>query len=316
MYEINKEVLESLEVGMDFDNYKELCKHLNQKICKGNSKKAQLKTWNRYFEFINDNYTIKITKIHHESLKKLTYGRNSIYVPFIETLLLEMLANTSNGMLEMTSNKLYKELGMCNNNYEIGKEKYNLIAKQKIPTFFINDFYRRSSHKMKQIITNSLESLRNRYLIEMKQLYKIVEQRNNELIVRTATEEDEINILKTKHNVMTQLGFDNKKDMYLACKFEEFYEIVNLALNNDYGWESCYIVNRILSNKQIIKQELAKPERKHLKSELNQLIKNKLNKDAENKAKKMDETKYVYPIKYIEAQKLLCDYLIDIERNM
>ena len=49
--ELNTLDTSRLEIGMIVKNYKELCALLNENPKTGNSKNAQLKEWQRYFEF-------------------------------------------------------------------------------------------------------------------------------------------------------------------------------------------------------------------------------------------------------------------------
>ena len=49
--ELNTLDTSRLEIGMIVKNYKELCNLLNENPKTGNSKNAQLKEWQRYFEF-------------------------------------------------------------------------------------------------------------------------------------------------------------------------------------------------------------------------------------------------------------------------
>ena len=45
----------NLEIGMTIKNYKQMCDLLNEEVKTGESKKAQLKEWSRYFEFERPN---------------------------------------------------------------------------------------------------------------------------------------------------------------------------------------------------------------------------------------------------------------------
>ena len=63
--------IENLKVGLIVKNYKEMCKLLEQEPKTSNSKKAQLKEWERYFDFFKDGQKIVITKIYNSPLNKI-----------------------------------------------------------------------------------------------------------------------------------------------------------------------------------------------------------------------------------------------------
>lgn len=54
-----------------FKNYKELCAYLNEEPKKANSKKAQIKEWERYFSFIKEGQKIIITEVFDDPLNKI-----------------------------------------------------------------------------------------------------------------------------------------------------------------------------------------------------------------------------------------------------
>lgn len=45
-----------------FPNYKALCEYVGQPVLSGNSKRAQIKQWQRYFDFSRNGQKIKIEK--------------------------------------------------------------------------------------------------------------------------------------------------------------------------------------------------------------------------------------------------------------
>lgn len=78
--EINYKKL--LEVGQVYKSYKALCEHLGEKIEAGNSKKAQIKDWNRYFKFTRDKNTLVISGVYDKPKTKIDgRGWNIIRTP-------------------------------------------------------------------------------------------------------------------------------------------------------------------------------------------------------------------------------------------
>ena len=61
-------------------NYKEMCQILGQEEKAGNSKTAQIKEWNRYFDFSRDNQKSIIKEIYDKPFPK------NIYISPFDTL--------------------------------------------------------------------------------------------------------------------------------------------------------------------------------------------------------------------------------------
>lgn len=56
--------IRKLEEGKTYKNYNELCDVLNQKRLGGESKRAQLTEWRRFFDFSKHGHKITVIKIH------------------------------------------------------------------------------------------------------------------------------------------------------------------------------------------------------------------------------------------------------------
>lgn len=116
MFYNNKQV--DIYEGLIVKNYKEMCQLLDEKITGGNSKKAQLNNWKRYFDFQKDGQKFIITKIYTKPLpmSKAEKIRGGMYVRDIECLLVDLI-NKSNGSLTISKNCLYNKLGLTNDKY-------------------------------------------------------------------------------------------------------------------------------------------------------------------------------------------------------
>ena len=60
-----------LSVGQVFKNYKDLCETIGEPVKEGSSKRAQLKEWNRFFEYDKQGYKFIITDIYDEPKEKI-----------------------------------------------------------------------------------------------------------------------------------------------------------------------------------------------------------------------------------------------------
>ena len=138
----------NLVIGMVIKNYKELCKILVEDVLEGNSKKAQLKEWERYFLWEKKGQKFIILDIYDEPLPKKDDRQNrNIYVQYIEVILMKLLSKQKNNkyVFYITTNQLWKLLGMINNDYKsISLEDLNdKIPEYKVTPFDMNKFYQR-----------------------------------------------------------------------------------------------------------------------------------------------------------------------------
>ena len=113
----------NLYVGQVFKNYKELCSALGEKVMAGNSKKAQLKDWERYFLYTKDGHKFIINKIYDTPKEKddrRILGNNAAYyIDYIEILLLNLFAEYAGQgqrTLLLSKSKLLYLLKMINTN--------------------------------------------------------------------------------------------------------------------------------------------------------------------------------------------------------
>jgi len=80
---------------MTVKNYKMLCELLEQEVKNGKSKKLQLEDWKRYFDWEKSGQKFIITDVYDTPLTKedkRKLGNNSIYVKYIEVILLQYLS--------------------------------------------------------------------------------------------------------------------------------------------------------------------------------------------------------------------------------
>jgi len=319
--ECGNEVIEidtsGLELGMVVKNYKEMCKILNEQICDGNSKKAQLKEWERYFLWEKKGQKFIILDIYDEILPKKDGRENkNIYVQYIEVILMKILSKqkNDNGIFYITVNQLWKLLGMINNNYKnISVDKLNnKISDYNVTSFDVNKFYQRCNQKLREILFSSLNKLQNRALIKYEiEIVIVSTDTKGKLIYEAANDVQKKRILKAERKALLDMGLESKRHVYAKFKEAEFYDRLNAYLYEWYGWD--YVYNRIkfIYNKKDILDTVYADEAK-LKNEydkvklqrisLNDKIMDALYKNAqvmvENRHKKAEEEYQVALEKY------------------
>ncbi|MCM1253237.1 MAG: hypothetical protein NC321_10480 [Clostridium sp.] len=241
-----------LESGMVVKNYKEMCEILNEEIGDGNSKKAQLKEWSRYFVWEKKGQKFIILDIYDEPLPKDDGRQNkNLYVQYIEVILMKILSKQKNTKepFYITTNQMWKLLGMINNNYKnISLDDLNnMITDYEVTSFDMKKFYQRCNQRLREILFSSLNKLEDRALIKYEIETVIVYlDEDSKTIYKPANDFQKKNILKAERKALLDMGLESKQHAYAKFKETEFFERVNAYLHEWYGWE--YTFNRIKIN--------------------------------------------------------------------
>lgn len=241
-----------LESGMVAKNYKEMCEMLNGEICEGNSKKAQLKEWSRYFAWEKKGQKFIILDIYDEPLPKDDGRQNkNIYVQYIQVILMKILSKQKNTKdpFYITTNQLWKLLGMINNNYKnISLDDLNnIITDYEVTSFDMKKFYQRCNQRLREILFSSLNKLEDRALIKYEiETVIVFFDEDRKTVYKPANDIQKKNILKAERKALLDMGLESKQHAYAKFKETEFFERVNAYLHEWYGWE--YTFNRIKIN--------------------------------------------------------------------
>jgi len=308
----------NLEIGMTIKNYKQMCDLLNEEVKTGESKKAQLKEWSRYFEFERPKWkqSYIILDIYDEPLEKednRKKGGRSVYVKFIETILINYLSQQPDGTKTFTRRNWWELLGMVNKNYNnLSVSEIKSIDKS-FTDFEINHFYARSNRKLDSILITALKNLRNRRLIEWEYQTVVIYNKNKYFI---ANDEEIRNILRIENQILTKcFHMEDVRQIYLQGLQKEYYRNVYKKLYDEYGYERYYKQIKIIYPQDCMKEALPKAEVELQKLLLNEKIVDYLN----NEAIKINDSwidSYVagetgtYPYIYLKAQQMLVDELI------
>lgn len=215
----------------------------------GNSKKAQLKEWARYFLWEKKGQKFIILDIYDEPLPKED-GRQdkNIYVQYIQVILMKILAKQrdSKAPFYITTNQLWKLLGMINNNYKnISLDELNeRIPEYEIKSFDMKKFYQRCNQRLREILFSSLDRLQNKALIKYDiEIVIVYIDKNGEVIYEPANDDQEKCVLKAERKALLEMKLETKRQVYAKFKDTEYFSRVNAYLQEWYGWE--YTFNRI-----------------------------------------------------------------------
>lgn len=320
-----------LKIGQVFKNKRNLCEYLGQEYIPNKTASAsQLKEWKRYIDWEKDGQKIIITDIYPTPLDKndgrVTNGTR-IYQNFIEEILLAYMdSQISQGLVHMderssyfafsfTRNQLALLLGMINEKY-IDKNIEQYLLDEGYTKFNIKDFFARTEAKFSLVITNALNSMQKRKIIDYEKNYMIVE--NNQ--IRVATYDDRSKILDAEKATLVNMKYQSIIEVFAHNNSKEYYRKVNEYVKKHFGWDYCYQSYIILTNNRVIdlEKDFYKKNQKN-KLELNQKLTTFFNTQAKNKVIKSnnnDLNGFKLPANYKSQQNELADYLLNINNTL
>lgn len=330
-----------LKVEQTFKNYNEMCKYLGlESGLTGTQKQAQQKELSRFFEYerVGTGQKIIVTDIYDTPLEKndrRKLGNNSIYVKYIELILMCFLSKQPNYTYTLTKRGWWELLGMVNHKYSRTPPE-NLKKINKIITSYeINSFYQRCNKKLEKILLDALRNLHNRKLIIYEPQTIISEKYKGKEKYHVASDDEKKKILKAERWVLKhELGFDNIFQIYVRGRQNEYFSRVNEILQETYGWHRYFKQIKLIYNQDQLQEAVPDTVAEIKKNALNSKIIDALdanaiksyenqqqkyidataqrwNENTEGKAPVIDDI-WQPPSSYIEAQRLLTKELVMI----
>lgn len=349
MYDELYNNIQKLELGQEIKNYKVLCQILNQEECGGNQRKLQLANFQRYFEYQKVGQKFIITDIFDEPLEKddkRKLGNNSVYVKYIEVILLHFLSKQKNYTCVLRKNQIWLLLGMINNKYDAVSNKELEELDYCTNAFAVNHFYQRCNQRLERILFTALNNLKNRKLLSYFEQIIIVPVDGSGFI---ASDNDIRRLDAVSRSVLETMGFESMIQVYCRFKSREFYDEVNYRLRELYDWRYSFKQYKLIYTPENIIKAIPESEIQLQKLTLNEQIidtinngalallekNNELWNRAYEKAKNewlafgigephipnslvVDENGkkvFHYPPYYLEAQRLLADELLRIGKK-
>lgn len=102
--------ISKLEIKQVVKNYKEMCGILGEKVGDGNTKKYQMREWERYFSFQKEGQKFIINQVFHEPKPKTDLrkgGNNTIYEDLLDKMIINLLIKHKT--IEASSSELYSD---------------------------------------------------------------------------------------------------------------------------------------------------------------------------------------------------------------
>jgi hypothetical protein len=266
--------IENLKHGMVVKNYKEMCSLLGEDIKDGNSKKAQIEEWNRYFKFERNGHKFIINEVFNVP-KCIEKTINSKYIEEIRDILVDYIFNhrDKEGKVTLTFSQLVDILGLANETYTMGNcRKRELSDVLNIDLKAVYYFYNNTRSELRKIIERALNSLKNRSVIYYENVIMIAEKqylytKEYEKAFRRATDNEIQIILDTQKLILEDMGLHSLQELFLSgnAKYKEFVKKVLLELPRD--WAYYFNAYKIVYGEYAIKSEYNVLQRK---KELNQ----------------------------------------------
>jgi hypothetical protein len=337
---------QKFELGQEIKNYKVLCQMLNQEEKGGKQKQLQLVDFQRYFEYQKVGQKFIITDIFDEPLEKedkRKQGNNSIYVKYIEVILLHYLSKQKNYTCILRKNQIWFLLGMINNKYGTISNKELEELDYCTNAFAVNHFYQRCNQRLERILFSALNNLKNRKLLSYFEQVIIVPIEGSGFI---ASDNDIRRLDAVSRSVLESMGFQSMIQVYCKFKSREFYDEVNYRLMELYDWKYSFKQYKLIYTPENIIKAIPESEIQLQKLTLNEQIIDTINNGAvmllEKNDKKWNEAYerakdewlafgvgephipnnlvvddngkkvFHYPPYYLEAQRLLADELLRI----
>ena len=333
-----------LQVGQVY-SYKQLCELTGAEYKKGRSRTLQMQNFSengfpRFFDFEKVGYgKYQVTDIYPIPLdirNNRNAGNASVYLLYIELIILRYLAADYNRETIFSRKRLWKLLGMINEKYGVIENEKLLQIDKVITPFEIDNFYFRANHKLDRILKTAIKNLSDRSLIDATPRTMICKEINGMEQYQAATDDEIAIILKIERQILDDFNCETISQIVMKKRHKDFFKEVNEILYDKYRWKYFYKAYSIVFNKSDIKRFIPRLEMslKDALCKLNLEIIDALNKEAETlydrKLNEYDECvnnsddedsfiaavrHWKYPMNYVIAQKILANELINISTN-
>lgn len=234
--------VENLKTGQVLKNYKELCDVLDIKVASGKQKQLQLKELERFIIYHKEGNKIFIDEIRSKELKKVdnrSQGNNIKYADDIEYLILELLNRfeiKGNERVGFSKNFLFSQCGLVNDNYRTIKGntlKFSQMIDMPVQT--ISECFDYTNNRMLKTLQSTLNRMSRQSLITWSNGYNmvLVDDKGEEYL-EIASTENEKEIMKVERSIMLQMGYTNKRLIFMGGQWNYFKEEATKQLKENY----------------------------------------------------------------------------------
>lgn len=280
-------IFTKLKPGDIIKNYKELCSILELPVLAGNSKKYQLKDLTRYFDFKKEGQKIIVLEVYSSPKEKEDKRiENSVYLKYIQIILMDLLVNRMDEKLSYSTNKkqLYLDLGMINEKYKRNNivQINNSLSGYGITDYDLETFYDKCGSRLSDILESGLHGLENRRLIDYAKVRTIM-VKNNEDGIDYIKPDDLLmsQILDVEYQTLQEMGYESMTQIKAARRMKDFYIIRNKKAQELYDWFGIQEQYHIVYREDHIRETLPKDKLLFNKLLLNEKVIEALNRSFE-----------------------------------
>lgn len=234
--------LNNIEKGTIGKSYRDMCRILEEPILEGNSKKAQLKEWKRYFDWDKQGNKFVVTEKYIIKLPE-DFSDNDVYSKYIQTIFVKYLKENGDG--EFTMTQLLKLCGFVNENWNdiTALDKYieneNVTFAQA--KYYLNQLSYRVNTYCRTALFRCLNRLSKRDFLRWYKILYIQDRNATDGKFRLATE----NEYRIYLNILMQVKKDmNIKYVNLYNK-DAYYKKIDILLE-ERGWNKAYEIIKVI----------------------------------------------------------------------
>ena len=279
------EIFDELQEGQKFDSWPDLFDYLDLYYPESGNKILLQEHIKRYIRLNKDKDSksgLIVEEIYENPVEWIDgrkKGNHSVYITFFSSILLWLLLQekekSGSYSIQFSYNEFWKAMGMRNSYYN------NKGVQELLPEFdeemtpeLLNDFFRWSGSKNRNITDYILDNLYNKGLLTYKKIRMIREKNGDK---REATDEEIAFIGSEEHRIMREMGYKNKKELFMSGDNLNLYKKVKESIEKNY-FDELYI---IIYEADVLTMGLM-DSIKELKQQLNDKIKDNKN-DLNNK---------------------------------
>ena len=269
--------LKNISSGIRVANYKELCKLLEEPVKAGNSKKAQLKDFEKYFAYEKDKNAYIITEIY--DVPQLKEDGRQKYLQLLEPIILNYLAMQKGCHLE-SWNKWFQKFGMINPEFydeSCGEAERLYWGANPHSLFLLRNI---AKNRMKEILSGTLANMKKRGLIDYTEGWNVVSVTGFSYF---KTEAEATVIKRIYQEVMSEMGYSSMSAIYLSPKrLREFEDKLHEKFL-ERGWRNVFRAVKIEAASDII-DKYAGMDTRAMRKNLNKDVSNAVRKAARTMA--------------------------------